>query len=356
MKYYLFALFFSVVGLFSPFAVCAEDQKAPDGAKVLEKIMGASGNLNFKGTSIHILVGKDGVPVVKKYSVGQENGKFTRKEIVGGSTPGQINIQNNKGSWVFHNKDGRMHKVGEGSQNGKPPLNKQERRLKRIQANYEVKFIEKNNIAGRTCAIYSFLPREKGRLAREFWVDTASGLPLRVDTFSPDGRLLNISSFENIELTPIFHPNYLQPDFLSQVRQVSQAEMDEAARAHHQRIKETAPEGIQFPAYIPRGYWLKNILLQIKNQETRYQLIYTDGIVPLSIFQEKISRGAYIEGAKGMQMVSFGTENKGYFKQQGVVKILCFQIEDAKNTIVGEIGKNEMQKIAESFLTQKEVP
>lgn len=83
-------------------------------------------------------------------------------------------------------------------------------------------------------------------------------------------------------------------------------------------------------------------------------MIYSDGIVPLSIFQEKLEEGPSTGGPEGREIISFGSSGRGYFKQKGIVRIFSFTTGNSKNTIVGEIDKNEMVKIAES-LYPKEV-
>ena len=318
-------------------------------AEMLERILESSGKLNFRGTEIHILIGKDGVPVVEKFAIGRKGAAFTRTERESGAQPSEIYIKNQHGSWIYYPKQNKLIRKEHTLGLERRFTVEEENRLRQVQANYEIKYIKENNIAGRTCSVYSFRPKEKGRLIREFWFDTISGLPLRIDTFAPDGRLLNVVSFETIEFNPEFPQNYFKPDFFSQVNKEQHHAM-KVLLAPRRKIEEILGDGFRFPGYIPKGYCLRNVFVLKKNREKRYQIIYSDGIVPLSIFYEKMKGDFKINGIKGFEKVPLRYVGDGYFsKQQGIIKTLSFKVGDARNTIVGEIEKNEMIKIAESF-------
>lgn len=321
----------SLVGGFCPVTVFAEEIQGSDGKDIIKKIVEPENTPDFQGTAIQILVGRDGVPVVKRFSIRRHGKEFVKREVEDEGATKNSTLGLEKG-FAVENKEG----------------------LKRIEDNYQIEFIKNNTIAGRPCAIYSFRPKEEGRLSREFWVDTASGLPLRIDTFSPEGRLLSIASFQAIE----FHAESSQERGGEESGYQENTggggnSVLEMSHTPDQEIQKTFGENIRFPEYVPRGYGLRNILVQRRNNERIYQLIYSDGIVPLSIFQKKVEEGFSSPPSEGMETVSLGKDQEAYFKQKGMMKILCFTKENEKNTIIGEINKDEMMKIARSIYLSK---
>lgn len=339
--------------LFSSFPAMAGDTGGQIEMETLKRIMSPPGNLNFKGTEIQILIGKDGVPVVKKFSVEQKGREFARTQVEGSPQPDEIYIKNQHGTWVYYPKQEKLIKkeAADEADAGLPVWD--DEKLKKIQDNYEIKFLKDANIAGRTCSVYSFRPKEKGRLVREFWVDTQSGLPLRIDTYNSDGRLLNIASFEAIDFNPEFPQDISQLNLMDQAAQKSPHDVLDVILVPLKKLQETLKDKVMFPGYVPKGYDLKNVFAQKMKNGERYQIIYSDGIAPLSIFQEAMEGAARPEDIQDLEAVTIGKEGQGYFKQQGLMKILRFAAGNTKQTIIGEIDKNEILKIAESFQTIK---
>ncbi len=338
-----FPLFFLM--LCGSYSVYAENLRGLDAREVIKRIIKPNANLSFKGTEIHILIGKDGVPTIRKYSVGRKDGEFARTEVDRKVQSQEVYIENSYGTWIYYpEKDIVIKKPALPRENKLSIWEKDKFNL--IQANYDITFIRNNNIANRACAVYSFRPKEKGRLIREFWIDILSGFPLRIDTFEPNGRLLNISSFEAIEFDPKFSKDFYR------ARKNKPPALD-VVFVPYQRIKEEVGHNVRFPGYVPKGYWLSNIFVQKKKHGERYQMIYSDGMVPLSIFQEKRDENPSTGSIGNEKFVSFGGDGRGYFKQKGIVKVFSFIAGNSKNTIVGEVGKNEMVKIAESLYSTK---
>jgi negative regulator of sigma E activity len=345
-------LFFAIsMALCGSLPAKAETPEGPVKMEVLKRIMNPPENLSFKGTEIQILIGKDGVPVVKKFTVEQKGGEFSRTKAGENAQPDEIYIKNQHGSWIYYPQQEKLVKREHANDADENFSSWNEEKLKKIQDNYEVKHIKDTTIAGRPCSVYSFRPKEKGRLFREFWVDTQSGLPLRIDTYSPDGRLLNLASFEAIEFNPEFPQDFSKAHFMEQATKGAQQNVLDVILVPTEKLQETLKSKVQFPGYVPKGYSLKNVFAQKMERGERYQLIYSDGMAPLSIFQEVTEGGLRPEEFADLEAVPIGKDGDGYFKQKGLIKILCFTAGKNRQTIIGEIEKNEILKIAESFYT-----
>jgi len=340
-------LIFLISSIGSPSAMAA-DSAEQGNLKLLRKILQTPGNINFRGAEISITIGKNGIPVVEKFTVDQRGTEFKRVKVEDNSQPDEIYIRNKSGTWIYYPKQESLVKKGPGPKPEKGLPEREAKKFQRIQANYDIQFIKKRLMAGRSCSVYAFRPREKERLTREFWVDASSGLPLRIDTFAPNGRLLNVVSFEKIEFNPKFPHGSFTLNVMDQARRGPSKALD-VILVPREKLKKNLSREIGFPSYIPKGYGLTNVLVQKRGSGQRYQMIYSDGMVPLSIFQEKVKTGTFKEEMRNLEPVSMPLGGRGYFKQQGLVKILCFSIGDNRKTIVGEIDKNEMLKIADSF-------
>jgi len=69
-------------------------------------------------------------------------------------------------------------------------------------ANYQVRYLGSDRVAGRPVKIVGLADKASGRLLRVFWIDERSGIMLRWDRLREDGRLISTTQFLNISLIP----------------------------------------------------------------------------------------------------------------------------------------------------------
>lgn len=72
----------------------------------------------------------------------------------------------------------------------------------RLQAHYDLRLQATERVAGREAAVLLLKPRDGLRFAQRMWADLATGLLLRADVLSSQGRILESSAFSDLEIEP----------------------------------------------------------------------------------------------------------------------------------------------------------
>jgi sigma-E factor negative regulatory protein RseB len=70
----------------------------------------------------------------------------------------------------------------------------------RLQAQYELRLLGAELLAGRRAQLLLLAPRDEWRYATRLWMDTATGLMLRADVLGPRAEVLESSAFSAVEI------------------------------------------------------------------------------------------------------------------------------------------------------------
>jgi outer membrane lipoprotein-sorting protein len=206
-------------------------------------------------------------------------------------------------------------------------------------------------IAGRETRMFEFSPLQEGsRPRRRAWVDTETGLVLRMEIFSPENKLYMMSVFENIDYMPKVSPASFTMPAPKGVRVVESTEgqclgITEAA--------ETAQFPVGLPEYVPRGFVRKCVRAKKSRDYGEVQVLYSDGLSLLSLFQSSRFRDPAAKMNKGSRTLAVG-DRDGELRQHGLLAALSWPSPWAQLTLIGEISSVEMVKVAESITPVRE--
>ena len=228
----------------------------------------------------------------------------------------------------------------------------QRENLKQTLVSYELRTSPSEAVAGRATRLYEFIPRRAGtRPLRKVWVDVETGLFLRTEIYSPDDKLILFSAFEKVDFQPKVTPASFSMEVPSNVRVVEAEEGDCLEPDEAMRI---AGFPVGLPDYLPWGFVRKCIRARRVNTFSEIQVLYSDGLSLLSIFESSKGRPYGKEGPKGSTGVRVG-EYSGNLYHLGLMSALSWKASWAHLTILGEMSREEMLKVAESVHPLREL-
>ena len=206
--------------------------------------------------------------------------------------------------------------------------------------NYTIETIGESLVGRHKVIRVQLHPRFAGRPQQEIWISPEAGLSLRSEIYGTEGKLSTLESFSEMEINPSIPAAALKINLPENVRKADfivypQPDLAAAARSFGQRIF--------VPDFLPAGFVLKGIVLNKIGENSRLQLIYSDGLTGLSVFEEK--HQPTVDTALGLN-----PGDGGFFTvSRGLTQLLAFLRGNLKIVLVGEVGKNEINQIAESL-------
>lgn len=153
-----------------------------------------------------------------------------------------------------------------------------------IFRNYSAAVKPSGNFLGRKTVLLSFTPKVKNRPSIRVLLDRNTFFLLKLQKISPDGKLLQQSYFKNLLFDPVLDPVLftILPD---------QIDSKQAGISKNYTSIDSLQKVLSFPVllpdWIPVGFRLKALqLLRFRKKEFA-QLIFSDGLSTLSMFEKK---------------------------------------------------------------------
>ena len=190
-------------------------------------------------------------------------------------------------------------------------------KLPDIESNYIVEFGKPDRIAGREAQTVIIRPRDNLRYGYRLWADRESGLLLKTDLMDRRGTVLEQFMFTQIEIGSEIADSALMPEIAGNnlVWHREDVKSGPAPAAKQHWIVDTVPKGFMLTSEIAR-------IVPVGGRHVQH-LVYSDGLAAVSIFIEKLDKGAepLVKGASRM----------------GAVHAFGRMIGDHHITVVGEV-------------------
>ncbi|UCD84284.1 MAG: outer membrane lipoprotein-sorting protein [Deltaproteobacteria bacterium] len=309
-------------------------------SELLSKMGNSKVKVNFRGNQVVISFQVPN-PNVSRVLVAQLIPNLGKKEIIsstGEST--EVIIEDGKYQWRYIPSHRLIIKRPQ--ENPDEARERANENIKLVQKNYYVKVGEKQNLVNRSTFVITLQPRVANRPKHWIWVDKDSGVPLKTEVYSTKGQLAMVSTYSKID----FAPNLTGEDFKLQIpKKESVREMEEKANLELASAEKLFGEKVMLPNYLPSGFILRDIALSFIGGKRRLQLLYSDGLSSVSVFQEtgRSLPGKGIAFQKGVKR----TEPLSY--SRGLNNIMGFPIGNRQIMLVGDISEEEIAKIAQSL-------
>jgi len=213
-----------------------------------------------------------------------------------------------------------------------------------IRRNYKIYLDRQGQIVNRGSIGIFFEPKGANRPARKVWIDREYGIPLRTEIYDLQGNLVLLSTFSEIKFGPVLeNDNFaLKVPEGTLIKTITESRYTDLGEAqNHIKFK------LHVPSYLPEGFNLVSITHLKGDKGERVQLLYSDGLSSLSVFQDKsiLSSSSNSLPAKEVNI----NDKKGVFYDQGLLKILNWNLQDVHVTLIGEVSEDELLKVAASI-------
>ena len=289
----------------------ADDSQPLSGQQWLKNVSDAMKSLNYHGTVLFL---KHGQMDAMKYAHTVEQGVENERMTSLNSPLREVSRKSSEISCLYKETSQKVekHQPLDRSFIINLPLD-----TGRLDGQYLIAVAGQEMIALRPSQIIAILPKDQMRYARKIWVDTASLLPLKVEVYDLDGKILEQVLFTDLNIDnpstkPVVNPN----------------EHDS-----HQHLKqaddfENSPYLIKnWPAGFEKVFFVHNDMQQSKKSVEH--LLISDGFSNISIyFEAKGDKG--IEGSKKL----------------GPVNSYSKVIGDFQITVLGEVPAQTVEFVA----------
>jgi sigma-E factor negative regulatory protein RseB len=211
--------------------------------------------------------------------------------------------------------------------NAFPSLSPQQQ--KALSELYEFRKAETGRVAGLQTQAWVFEPKDGLRYGHKFWAEVATGLPVKARVIDERGQVLEQVMFTELTIGARIDPEMVKPTWPVtppdwQVRQSGPADAD--ARETGWTV-ERLPAGF---AKVAEGYRTFRGM-----RRTVAHLVYSDGLVAVSIFIEPVGEGPPPPYPPGLN-------------QQGGLNVLVRQQEGNLITVLGEVPVATIRQISSS--------
>lgn len=224
---------------------------------------------------------------------------------------GVILVDNGSEVWKFHPKEEAWEPM---FTRVRPPMEAISRQAAR---NYEIRLVGTDEVAGREVYVIHAEPKREGESARRLWIDREFYLIVGTQVESPSGKVVNSARFTRVEFNPDdISPTIFRPS--GKIKSVSAS---------------AGPPGFAAakPSYLPDGYRLVSISCVNVNGCSSTLLQFSNGVNTVSLFQQKANGKTPPKQLKG-----------------SLVNVLAWNRSDMHFTLMGDLPRPDLQKIADS--------
>ena len=203
-------------------------------------------------------------------------------------------------------------------------------------------------IAGQKTDLVTVSPRFETRPTKRLYLARDTGVILRIEDLDSDGNLRFMSVYTYIS----FEEETIQQR-LAKWRSNGKIPAERRRRRSQPitvvEAKTVLGDRLVEPSYLPPGFQFIEARYIKQRSDTVY-LRYTDGMVTFTVFESKSKQGRTRTGnRRDMEDIQIqGTAAR--HEQRGPTHILHWSISDLNFTVIGELHRDELIKVAESLI------
>jgi len=337
--------FIFVLGTFQVAFSQDKNQSEDNINHILMKMQQANSLTKYQGIMTTILINNP-FSEVGHYKIENYGNILRKEEFLTNGVDKEIDYDDGKNLWRFFPNKNSL--IRETTKINRPLNNKSNEILDLVKKNYEIKILGESEFNKRTCYKVVFKPKTNDRPQQIYWIDSQTGIPFKIEKYGSDNELVSVSSLSAIDFQVTANKENLD---LLVPPQTEFTEVKEKFNLTFAEAKNQIGNEISFPSYIPIGFNLNNIILRSLGSEKTIQFFYTDGLSSLSIFQKPLHQiNAIVNTPYGNMMVK---EKTTVLSSSGTMNIISIHSNQMSTTVMGEISKEAILKVAGS-LTSKQ--
>jgi outer membrane lipoprotein-sorting protein len=215
-----------------------------------------------------------------------------------------------------------------------------------VDTNYRAMRTASDNVADRRTDVVDLINRYTGERTMRLWIDSETHVVLAKEAYHSDGSLAWRTRYDAIRYTDAIPAELFRqsvPDDFVRVRGRSYEQPTDFAQA-------AASAGFKpiTPKYLPEGFSLFGANVSTIRGIRSLHLIYSDGIRPVSLFENPTDR-AIDFGTMKTHTTSFDGHSASYVRD-GPTLLLAWREHGLAFALVGDLELREMVSIATSVI------
>ncbi len=216
----------------------------------------------------------------------------------------------------------------------------------RVEANYNIEAGPATTVAGRTAHGISLTSKYSDLLVERLWVDDATDLILRRETYHADGSIASKTSFDNVRIVKSLPKDLFDLSIPSGMRLVPGAAFGKAA-SDERSVASSLPFSIVRPESLPDGFTLDHESVSLHEGVQTLQIVYDDGLRDFSLFENATHRLPTFEGVTP-KSIAVGSAD-GYSADFGGETLVTWNAGNLNLTLVGDLAPRELAAIGASI-------
>ncbi|MBI5241481.1 MAG: hypothetical protein HY926_13495 [Elusimicrobia bacterium] len=317
-------------------ALSAPAAQAPDPLELLRR----SQTPPLTAYAAELSVGRPGA-AARRVAVRFSPPGLYRRETIGpaGETL-QLEVEDGSAEWI---SVPARRKVWKGAP--ADPLYKRfgpDEELERLAENYELDLADGGKVAGQAAWLVTLRSRADGSLARRLWLDRASALVLRRESFRPDGSPAGTEEVRSLRWGA-------QSPALFRFSPPPGAAVVQRTEPDYLALDEAKASGMEprLPAWLPPGYVFESLDVMAKGRRSVLHYRFSDGIEVLSLFQCP-PRVRFDLGARPRQSVKLRT-GRGFRTRAAEGSVLSWSSGGERFILIGAPSDETLRRVAESI-------
>jgi sigma-E factor negative regulatory protein RseB len=300
----------------------ATDAAAEDATRWLERSAQAAKTLNYAGT---VVFQHNGHVETSRLAHMVDNG-VEQEKLVSLDGPAREVIRSSSDVRTYF-PDAKVVRVEPRTfRNVFPSLSPEQ--LRSLTQHYEARPVVSERIAGHWTQVMTFEPKDGLRYGHKFWADAMTGLLLKARLVDDRGEVVEQFAFTDVSINEKVDREMVKPSWANapadwQVKQGSFGVM---------APRETGWTVARLPAGFQKVMEGQRTLRG--KREPVAHLVYSDGLVAISVFVEPLAAGPVVTGVS----------------QQGGLSVYVARKDDSLVTVLGEAPPATVRQMAQSVV------
>lgn len=332
------AMFAGCVEDMSPEQIAREMQEKQDNIKDITMTMSYSNSYIF---------GEDTITEIEY--IGKKPNMMRMEYILPAEMAGQIMVLDGKTLWMYYPAENQVITV-EVPEIDQPFETDPIEFIEEVLNNSEISLLGSEIIDGHSTYVVEMIPKETDEYfllgKTTFWVDKDIWMPLKIEMYDNEGKLVNTIENKNIEINTGVPDSVFEFTIPEDAEVKTIKEATEEEKITVEEAQANASFDILEPTYLPSGYELYNVHMAdpIEN-DTMLRLVYSNGEDFLDL-DEDIGLGIGRNLLESAENVTINGQ-EGKLIEEG--RALYWTIGDIGLILhSGSLSKDEMIRIAES--------
>ena len=329
-------------------------EASPESLKILKRIMNAEEKVAYVGTRMIVINTPRGTVAREEAVIHQppEIHAVTVLPILEGDRSRRLGDQESYKDSERDRRDGRRYeRRGDRrrfSMDRKRLATPSQKEVELLVQNYTFNSVPADPIAGQETDLVTVSPRFEARPTKRLYIARDTGVILRIEDFDSGGNLRFMSVY-----TQISFEDEVVKQKLAEWRRDEKSPAEKRRRRSQpitpDKARTVLKDRLIEPTYLPPGFQLLETRYFKHRSETVY-LRYTDGMLTFTVFESKRKQGNSRNGERrGVENLQIqGIEAR--HEKRGPTHILQWSISDLNFTVMGELHRDELIKVAESLI------